>query len=293
MHGFHAPINNSPENIDHLFWGCPKAAALWDTIPSGQRMRDGFVNSTFDWISVNLKKQNTLSIGNEVPWNVLFCSTLWQNWKDWNRKSFDNFDSDPTVSSKVLCCYVAEIVEAYKSILLTGPLKHKLTPWFPPSTGNIKLNTDGCWYESTRKAGFGGIFRDDKGSWILGYHGKTAARSSLETEIWSIYKGLTIILERGLSNVQIESDSQTAVILFNDGPSANLPQSNILHDGRYLLNRTGSTLTHIYRGANKCADFLAHLGAEQEQDLVVSSSQPVEIREYMNRDSLHLRQILD
>lgn len=175
-----------------------------------------------------------------------------------SRKSFDNVDFNSAVSSKVLCSYATEIVEAYKTILMTDPTKHKLTPWFPPSIGNIKLNTDGCWYESIRKAGFRGIFRDDQGKWVLGYHGKLAAGSSLETEIWGIYRGLTIILEKGLSNVHIESDSLKAV-LFNEGPSVNHPHSNILQDGKYLLNRTGSTLSHIYCGANECADFLAIL----------------------------------
>jgi len=119
------------------------------------------------------------------------------------------------------------------------------------------------------------------------------ANSSLETEIWSIYRGLTIILEEGFLNVQVESDSQTAVILFNDGAPANHPQSNLLNDGKYLLNRTGSTLTHINRNANQCADFLARLGVEQNEALVVSASPPPEIREFLIRDSRNLQQILD
>lgn len=64
------------------------------------------------------------------------------------------------------------------------------------------------------------------------------ATSNLEAEVWSIYRGLTIILEKGWMNMHIESDSQTAVILFNEGASANHPQSNILNNGKYLLNRT-------------------------------------------------------
>lgn len=137
-------------------------------------------------------------------------------------------------------------MEAFKTPLATDPPTHRLTRWFSPSPGNLKLNTDGSWFETRGKAGFGGLFRNDQGEWKLGYYGKMAARSSLETEIWSIYRGLTIILEKGLSNVQIESDSQTAVILFNDGATANHPQSNIINDGKYLLNRTGSSLTHIF-----------------------------------------------
>lgn len=117
--------------------------------------------------------------------------------------------------------------------------------------------------------------------------------SSLETEIWGIYRGLTIILEKGWRNSQIESDSQTAVLLFNEGANMNHPQSNILNDGKYLLARTGSTLNHISRSANECADCLAHLGAEQDEELVVVSSPPLALREFFVRDSLNIRQILD
>lgn len=168
-----------------------------------------------------------------------------------------------------------------------------LTMWFPPSTGSIKLNTDGCWYESNGKAGFGGIFQNASRDWELGYHGKMRARSSLETEIWSIYRGLTIILEKGLTNIQIETDSQTAVLLFQEGANPNHPQSNILNDGHYILNQTGCTITHIYWGANECADFLARFGAKQLEDLMVINQPPLEMREFLNKDRLNTRLILD
>lgn len=197
------------------------------------------------------------------------------------------------VSSKMLRSYATEIVEAFKSPLAAGSCNHRLTRWVSPPTGTLKLNTDGCWYASNGKAGFGGIFRNEHGGWVLGYYGKMVAQSSLATEIWSIYRGLTIILGKGLNNIYIETDSQTAVILFNDGANLNHPQSNIINDGKYLLNRTGSKLTHTYRDANQCADHLAHLGAEQEKELLVMTNSPLSIREFMNRDRLNIRQVLD
>ncbi|KAG5515273.1 hypothetical protein RHGRI_036347 [Rhododendron griersonianum] len=49
------------------------------------------------------------------------------------------------------------------------------------SKGDIKLNTDGCWYEANGRGGFGGLFRDHNGDWIMGYYGKGAFTSSLES----------------------------------------------------------------------------------------------------------------
>lgn len=93
--------------------------------------------------------------------------------------------------------------------------------------------------------------------------------------------------------MSIEADSQTVVILFNEGASPNHPQSNLLNDGKYLISRTRCTLNHTYSEANQCADFLARLGAEQDEDLVVAVNPPLGMREFMNRDRLNLRQILD
>lgn len=50
----------------------------------------------------------------------------------------------------------------------------------------------------------------------------------------------------------------------------------------------GTTLSHIYRDANQWADHLAWLGAEQDENLVVSIDIPISIREFMIRDSLNI-----
>ncbi|KAI8531497.1 hypothetical protein RHMOL_Rhmol11G0140500 [Rhododendron molle] len=79
-----------------------------------------------------------------------------------------------------------------------------------------------------------------------------------------------IIMEKGLQNIKMESDSTRAFHL--------------------ILQRTGTSLFHIYRGSNQCADHLARLHAEQEEDLVIVESPPILLREFMImimiRDSL-------
>ncbi|KAI8547809.1 hypothetical protein RHMOL_Rhmol07G0224500 [Rhododendron molle] len=58
-----------------------------------------------------------------------------------------------------------------------------------------------------------------------GYHGRVHCSSSLEAELWRIYKGLEIILEKKLENVQIEVDSLIAVNLIKEGDAGAHPQS--------------------------------------------------------------------
>ncbi|KAI8571959.1 hypothetical protein RHMOL_Rhmol01G0161400 [Rhododendron molle] len=98
--------------------------------------------------------------------------------------------------------------------------------------GNIKLNTDGCWYEANRRGEFGG----------------------------------------------------------NPG---NYPQSVVINEAHYLLNRTNTSLSHNYHSTDQCADHLACVGAKQDEDLVVLAKMPIFIREFVIRNSLNLMKVLD
>ncbi|KAI8532917.1 hypothetical protein RHMOL_Rhmol11G0255100 [Rhododendron molle] len=67
-----------------------------------------------------------------------------------------------------------------------------------------------------------------------------------------MYKGLQIILEKSLRNVQIESDAMLAVNLIEDGNPGIYAQSVIIHKAHGLLTRTDTTLNHVYCTANRC-----------------------------------------
>lgn len=58
--------------------------------------------------------------------------------------------------------------------------------------------------------------------------------------------------------------------------------------------RTGTVLSHTYRNADQCVNHLAHLGAKQNEELVIVVDIPISSREFVIRDhSLNLRQVLD
>ncbi|KAL7222903.1 hypothetical protein ACSBR1_024565 [Camellia fascicularis] len=68
-----------------------------------------------------------------------------------------------------------------------------LIKWtFPPSS-TLKLNTDDGCYKITRLGGFGGLIKDENGAWICGFYGRPENCTSLEVELWAVYKGLTVI----------------------------------------------------------------------------------------------------
>lgn len=70
------------------------------------------------------------------------------------------------------------------------------------------------------------------------------------------------------------------------------PQRILVKDTKMLATWTGTTISHIFRQANQTADWLARLGAEQYESLVVTEQVPLTAREYVIADCLgvgHLR----
>ena len=85
------------------------------------------------------------------------------------------------------------------------------------------MNTNGCsWGETTvaGQVGCGGFLRHDRADWIKGFYCRLPGVSAIEAGLWEIYRGLTIILEDGLkalNQVEMETDSQTAVEIIQEG----------------------------------------------------------------------------
>lgn len=79
--------------------------------------------------------------------------------------------------------------------------------------------------------------------------------------------------------------------LLYEGPLANHPQSVIINDAKILSERTGSSPPSIFGDANQCVDHLTRMGAEQNEDLIVSMDSPLSLREFMIRGSLNIRLI--
>ncbi|CAL5349330.1 unnamed protein product [Camellia sinensis] len=158
------------------------------------------------------------------------------------------------------------------------------TNWCPPCAGKIKLNTDGCSKGNPGPAGYGGLFRDARGTWIFGYHGKLEVATSEEAELWGIYRGLTIILEKSMHDITIETDSEQMVLHINNTTPSNHPHRALLEDIKFLMLRCNCDVSHILREGNKCADGLANMGVNHVENLVVLDNPPNEIANLLIAD---------
>lgn len=270
------------ENIEHLLRDCYSSRILWTNLKGRHWFDMESQYNLIDWLTKNLR----FPISMDPSWSLLFAVTIWQLWKERNRKVFDNIDPSWQNTLVLIHNYVNEIKQAFLMSLSSQTSVPILIKWLPPPTGKIKLNTDGSARGDPGEGGFGGVFRDETGIWLSGYFGKLDSCSSLEVEMWGLYRGLTIVLEKGLHEVIIEIDSSLAENLLIEGPLQNCSFCSIVEDSRHLIRRCNCTIHSIRREGNKCADVLAKMGSNQMDQLVVMEEPPTEVRSQLVADMI-------
>ncbi|CAL5347898.1 unnamed protein product [Camellia sinensis] len=109
----------------------------------------------------------------------------------------------------------------------------------------------------------------------------------------AVYKGLTILLQSGLTKVVIETDAEQVVQLLQEGPGDNFSFQGLVEDARIILRGCECEVIHVMREGNTCANALVKLGAEQPEDLLVVNEPPAEIRSLLVADMLGVGRVRD
>ncbi|CAL5330823.1 unnamed protein product [Camellia sinensis] len=130
----------------------------------------------------------------------------------------------------------------------------------------LKSNSDGC-SRNRGSGGFGGLLRDERGAWICGYYGRLESCTNLEAELWAVYKGLAIIIQKAFNEVIVKMDAEKVVKLLEEGHGENHPFRGLVEDARIIFNSCQCTAQHVLREGNLCADALAKFEAEQPEGI--------------------------
>jgi hypothetical protein len=102
--------------------------------------------------------------------------------------------------------------------------------WHPPPEGYTKVNADGSSLGNPGNAGFGGLLRNDRGSWIHSFSGSCGRASNLVAGLSAIWKELQLAWDLGYKSIIMESDSQVALDLIGN------TQQNEFHPHATLLS---------------------------------------------------------
>lgn len=113
--------------------------------------------------------------------------------------------------------------------------------------------------------------------------------SAFKAEIWGILDGLRLAKKLNLNNITIESDSLAAVQVILSTDSGGEGVCNIVQQIRsFLSGRWNVKLKHIYREANKCADWLANWSLQHDLGYIEWTHAPSGISSLLLYDAMGL-----
>lgn len=125
-----------------------------------------------------------------MPWPSLFVDILWELWKARNAKVFTREVPSP----------VKVVDKAIKLTKDSGSLLSKVQSgghavadwitWRSLDYGWLKLNMDGARKNNTKMMSAGGLMRDHRSGWVVGFTVKTGTTTSFAAELWDLREGL-------------------------------------------------------------------------------------------------------
>ena len=272
-----------PESIIHALRNCEKIRAVWNELDAVGFDKDFFSSNVEDWMAVN-GKMDTAKNQNSPPWKIIFSFAVWNIWKNRNHVVFKGRYLNPRLAKFITnhaleFFFCASLPKAVRTQVL------ELVKWDRPEIGWMKLNIDGLALGNPGSAGGGGVIRDWAGRWVAGFSRKIGIATSLLAELWAIRDSLMLCVDRNLAMVEVELDAKAVVDMLANPLYSNNAISPLLEDCRFLISKIPHVkIKHCYREANRCADNLARMGANQILDFILYDDPPGDLGVFVEAD---------
>ncbi|EEF50715.1 nucleic acid binding protein, putative [Ricinus communis] len=139
----------------------------------------------------------------------------------------------------------------------------KSISWEPPTTGCMKLNTDGAKRGEDGPAAAGGLIRDSRGRWIRGFKCYMGLGStSVKAELLGLIEGLKLARKIGCEKLIVETDNEGVVQMIKIKTNRQNDNYILASEIQQLLQK-GWEVQHCKNKQNRCADRLANYGLEE------------------------------
>jgi len=147
---------------------------------------------------------------------------------------------------------------------------------------------DGAAKGSLGLARAGGVLRNDRGGWILGFSENLGHCTAIKAEIRAILRGLQLTRELGTIKLCVQVDSKAVVSMLTTTFNGHPEYGMLIQQCKYLLDWGGweIKISHCFREANQVADKLAKMGVEGNLGVTRFCTPPIEVQEAMYADNL-------
>lgn len=159
--------------------------------------------------------------------------------------------------------------------------------WEKPEKGWTKLNFDGSSKGKANKASIGGVFRNHKAEFILGYAESIGRANSTIAELAALRRGLELVLENGWNDVWLEGDAKTLIdiIAKRRQVKSSEVQRHVSDINLIILELDNCLVTHVYREGNRAADKFAQIGHHMKKPGIWRNVPPDELLAIMKEDA--------
>ena len=151
-----------------------------------------------------------ICVSMRLPWKIRFPFAVWNIWKSRNNFVFQRKRLNPQLDS-LISNQVAEFMHYIVSPRVPVHRTIHRIRWEKPPVGWMKLNTNGSACGKPSVAGCGGVIRNDRGHWIVGFTRRIGATNSFVAELWSLREGLLLCSNLNIASVIVELDARAIV----------------------------------------------------------------------------------
>ncbi|KAK4270879.1 hypothetical protein QN277_019646 [Acacia crassicarpa] len=209
-------------------------------------------------------------------WCQIWGVAIWLLWTWRNNEIFQEDFLKPT-------CPVEMIRKSWK--LYCNSTDDVAENVVNPMPNSNTLSVDGAVSQGSKKAGCGGIIRNNKGEWISGFSHFLGRCDVEEAEEWAILLGLRLAWDEGFRRIMVESDSKMVIDKLLSG-STDITSSLVFLQIREMLCRAWEVKLHFApRSLNALADAMAKRGLTISNVLNVC---PDSLRHVLAKDCMRL-----
>ena len=276
------------EDLEHISRSCPNARAVWQELSIEGLCYTAGEEEFSKWV-----RQNLHGTHDDPDWSTKFMITLWYIWKWRCKQCFNTDDESPREKGTFLLHKSSEILNAlHQDDQHQGKRKSEYsevwTRWESPLEGWVALNTDGAAKGNPGLAGAGGVIRDHKGEWILGFSENSGCCSPLKAEIKAILRGLQLVKGTYAQKIWLQVDSKVVVNTLLKEQDGHPKYSFLLNQCKDMITweEWEVKITHCFRETNQVADILAKMGSEEPLGMKHHRVPPVGTRDALFADSV-------
>jgi len=211
-----------------------------------------------------------------------FFVALWWLWKHRNLMCLNN----ETTFVTRLCCNIFSYAKTISTSLRNPSSVRRLIRWNSNNHMCTILNVDGSCNGVPIRTGFRGVIRNNSGNLIFGFSSFiNNSQDIMFAELTTLHQGLILAISLNCDDLACYSNSLLTVNLIKD----DLPQYHVyvvLIKNIKDLNSRNYSLQHLLREGNRCADFMAKLGASTDDVLSIHSSHLEGLQPLLRMDEL-------